>query len=463
MNTTIKRVIIKAIGVNTANRIYVSLMRDPKLVGYAINRLLHRNPKVMWPQSVFKFESTIPLSLEAIEDHLSIHNVCSHAGAHTIYIHRPEDIERLCPGLQARYPKPFGLKIFKSQSLSPDGTVYYTSVKTGTYTTPLAMWTVGSAREKLSVGNLLNLRGVTPKTHDLIWLTHPGSTNRMAAVVEHVGHDTVCGDEGIKFMQRFKRVLQEEHAIAVGKSFDDSRDFLPPTFNGNIVRGTNGSSYIDIQSFAFRNPKSVLNALMEKSSAATQLGSSKPPFRKGPYLCQTFPWIGITGKRDMSLRTTKIESMLRASGCELEGTRVLDVGCNLGLFMAYFLHKGASFCIGMDTPKTVELARKVLYFYGFSRFELIGTDLRNQELPDNDIMGEPINVLLSLTMRKHIGFPAWMKLVNWRFLVYEGAGSETLEQAIAAGTENFPDAKIVAQEVYQEGDSPPRPLILLRR
>ena len=462
MINTLKQLVVKAIGRDAANRIHASLKRDPRFARYAMKRLLQRRPKALWTQSVLSFESKIALNIESLENHFSKLKMCAHSGGHAIYLHRPEDIESLCPGLPARYPAPFGLKIFKSQSLSPDGTVYYTSVKTGTYTTPLAMWAVGSARDKLSVGNLLSLRGITPKVHDLIWLTHPTSTSRMAMVVEHVGHDIVCGNEGIQFMDRFKREIQEEGIVAVGKSFDSSSDFLPPTFNDNIVRGENGPLYVDIQTLALQHPKRALDGLVEKAAIAIKFDSDRS-IRKCVYPYKRVPWVNITGNRDMLVRTAKIESMLHEAGCELRGARVLDVGCSLGLLLAFFLSRGARFCIGMDRPEVVTWARRFLYHFGFSRFELIGADLRSYDMQDDAITGEPIDVMLLTSMSNHIGFPPWLEKVNWRYLIYEGHGGESLERAIELTDERFPGAAIITRDVYQDGDSPPRPLVVLRR
>ena len=139
---------------------------------------------------------------------------------------------------------------------------------------------------------------------------------------------------------------------------------------------------------------------------------------------------------------------------------MVDVGCNAGLFLAFFLWKGAAWCTGFDLPEVADVARRLLSTFAYTRFDVVGSDLREDGA--NGAVEGPIDVLLLLAITHHIGVPAWVKRLDWRYLVFEGAGREKLDSARARLLENFPAARVAAERVVQDGDSPPRPVILLR-
>ena len=449
----IRRLIIKVLGRHATDRIIASVRKDPQLARYAIKRMLHKQPKARWPQQVFRFESNITLDPELLATDLAEKGMCVHSGTHAVYVHEDADIEKLCPELLGRYPQQFGVKILKSRSLAPDGTVYYTSTQVKAYTTPLSMRVVGSVQEKLSVGNILSMHGVASRVYDLIWLEHPDSAPLMAMVVEHASHECVAGDEGVQFIERFKRIARQEGiSIVVRKN---SKDFRAPTFNDNIIRGKHGPIYVDIQNMAQLDPGNALDRLNGAAQVA-QIGDDSL------YSFQSVAKSNIISKSDVSVRTEKLEAMLRDAGFQFQDARILDVGCNLGMLMAFFLGKGASHCIGMDTPEVVEMTRRALFHFGYSRFDLIGGDLRSNEGWDNNADFHSVDLVLMLAMKKRIGFPEGLNRVGWTYLIYEGEKSEPLEKACKDIADSFPCATIVAHEVYQDSDSMPRPMVLLR-
>ena len=67
-----------------------------------------------------------------------------------------------------------------------------------------------------------------------------------------------------------------------------------------------------------------------------------------------------------------------------------------------------------------------------------------------------------LAMKKHIGYSEGLTRVDWRYLIYEGEEDEPVEKACRNVADAFPDATLIAHESYQDGDSPPRPIVLLQ-
>lgn len=383
---------IKLLGSHTTSRIIASVRKDPKIARYAIKRILHKHPRTLWPQQVISFESTIALNSELLAADFVERNMCIHSGAHAVYIHEQADIEKLCPELLQRYPQPFGVKIIKSRSPASDGTVHYTSTRTSPYTTPLGMWIVGTVREKLSVANILSTHGLTSRVYDLIWLEHEDSAPLMAMVVEHAGHESVTGDEGAQFIERFKKIAKQEGIAILARN--NSKDLCAPAFNGNIIRSNHGPVYVDIQNMTLFERRDEAERL--SSTAEVALSGNRWLFQHESYPYQNVHWPGVMGRCGVSVRAATVEALLFSIGFEFRKARILDVGCSLGMFMAFFLWKGASHCIGMDTPEVVEATRKILYYFGYSRFDLIGGDLQGHEVWEDNADSLSLSVDLGI-------------------------------------------------------------------
>ncbi len=447
----IKKLIMNLIGHGAAVRLRESLKYDPALLRFAFRRLRHKQPNVVWPQRVFSYELIIALDPKNLSTVLTDQGMCVHSGKHAAYIHEPTDIEKLSPGLSKAYPQPFGLKIFRSLSRSPDGSVYYTSTRNSAYTTPLAMWTVGSVREKLVVGNILHQHGIAPRVYDLVNLEHPDGPTLTALVTEHVGHELVRGDEGLELIERLRRVSRQEGIADVGHM--NSIDILPPNFNDNIVRGSRGPVYVDIQKLV------MLDA---KRPRASEVGGGIHTSKKvgSDELGKEADFVS---DRDATGQTLAMGSMLLEAGFEFHGARILDVGRELRQSVPFFLWKGAGHCLGIESPELVESTRRNLYRLGYSRFEVFSSESRCIGTGKNAFDSRPVDLMLIASNADIRELPEGLRRVEWEFLFCRGGENESVESTLQHVLDNFPGADVVNQKMHFDDHGHSRPMVLFRR
>lgn len=160
---------------------------------------------------------------------------------------------------------------------------------------------------------------------------------------------------------------------------------------------------------------------------------------------------------------------LARHGVSLERRLILDVGCNAGMMLYSALGSGAGWAIGWDRPEVIPSTRDLLLAVGASRFHLTGAELSPEYSLEKDIpphLRPALNesVVLYLSVHQHIGLLESLRHIPWRLLVYEGHQGETLQDAATALAPLLtePVRQIVAS-CLADGDSGPRPLIILRR
>jgi hypothetical protein len=316
----------------------------------------------------------------------------------------------------------------------------------------------GSAREKISVSNVLALRGLAPHVQDVVLMSHKLSPPVSVVVVEHCGHDEPDAAEGTAFVDKLRVGVAAARIEVLGPGFDEE-DFRAPSFRHNILRSPHGLRYVDIQNFVFRDYRATLRDALAAAADRAHWDESVP-FRRSRYRYQSLPMVGAIGKRDTAARSKLIEELLVDVGCEIERANVLDVGCNLGELRRYFLHRGARWCSGVDTPEVAEVTRYLSSPLGFSRFDVVGCDLR-QENPLDQLGFHRFDIVLCLSVAHHIGFPAWLHHLEWRFIVFEGPESMRLDECADQIQAVWPSAHVVKRLMTRDGDSAPRPLLLL--
>lgn len=223
----------------------------------AIKRLVCRD-KVRQRQTVFQsvpilrtnilFDSSPSYDLASVLDK---YDISYKSGRHSIYISDQSDLNKISGALVGRCLPAYGIKLFKSRELSPDGTPYYTSNILAPASTSWSMRAVGNISEKAVVSNLLHGAGVAPRVFDLIALEDENGTRHHAFIVQHVEGPVVHGDEGVRFLGQLKTVF-DRFGIAV-ISISEHCDMRPPYFRDNIIKDQTSTYYVDIQNFTIQD------------------------------------------------------------------------------------------------------------------------------------------------------------------------------------------------------------------
>ena len=214
-----------------------------------------------------------------------------------------------------------------------------------------------------------------------------------------------------------------------------------------------------IQNFGFDNPDERILLLGERINEVTHFGASTL-LRRPKYSYQSIPSLNIEGKRDSLFRVNFIDSFLSKNNISLNGENIMDVGCNLGLFIQYSLSQNANWCIGLDTPKIAEISRKYLYELGLLSFDVFGVDLKS----DISYLFKNIKfkVIFYMSIEGHIGFPNWLKSVKFDYILYEGHQDENIVQIKDKIKESLLDVNIISETMSQDGDSRARPVLLCK-
>ncbi len=313
-----------------------------------------------YPQSVPVFPSEIQFNTESgidLESILSTAGLICYSGRHSVYIGRKADICQINGDITKDYPANIGLKIIKSRQLAPDNTPYYTSSEIAPASTYWSMTAVGSMEEKKAVANLLYTQGVAPRVYDLIKILSENKAYHYAFVVEHINGSVLHGREGEHFISHFKEVLSLFGMDTI--SITEHSDLRPPVFRNNIICGTEGARYIDIQNFVLSDSELVrtierdflLNFLQSSDQTATIFTETESG---------RFDWESYSKSVDI------LSGILECNDISINEF-VIFTQSNLAVFfLPYLLHLGAPW-VHILEPKNTAIANW-MFLNGFSRF-----------------------------------------------------------------------------------------------
>lgn len=427
-------------------------------VPYLFKQSLRGQGTAAWPQTIFEIKTELALSSSVdIRAALNQLNLVWSEGGHTFYLPPQHALRQVVPGLPHDYPHEVGIKLIKGREISDDGTPYYTSSRLAPGSTRFTMKAVGSIRDKMIVANILSLYEAAPRVYDLVMLRH-GADSLFAMIIQHVKGKCPEVGRGLSFISTLRAIIESEGIIVLGDGFAH-KDFQPPNFNNNILEDNSANCYlVDFQNLAFRDLSESISKLLLTVQEVTHFGESRL-WRPDKYNYQSIPYLDVPGKRDLMARAQRLTGMI--ADHSITGSTVLDVGCNLGMFGAYLLSQGAYWYVGIDRPPVTEVAQKLLYYSGYSRFELVGCDLRDPGVM-HKVPFRQYDILLFLSMRKHIGLPEWLRDMDFKLLVYEGHEGETIAEASQLLQDHIAGLQSLGQAVWQDGDSPPRPVIVCR-
>jgi len=404
-------------------------------------------------QLIYEYESLIKSkNLSDFKSKLESNGISYFEGEFQIFITK----NNLSKVIKSDYEKSFGLKIIKSTEFGDCSTPMIMSKNVSDSSTYLHKKLVGSVSDVLTVENLLYHHNLSPRVFDLIKLKLDDAVY-FGLIVEDYGDEFVYGSEAETFLKDFFGICENIGIDIVGG--EDQSDFKPPKFKNNIVRdqSTKKIGYVDIQNF-YLNKSHFHKRLQDKINTYTPFGE-KSIFKKGLYAYQGGIGYGIKGKRDSELRLEKTKILLNRNNVSLIKQDVLDVGCNLGLFLFYSLSEGAKYACGLDTPEIAPVTRELLFSKSFTRFDVFGEDLRKAKL--KNLKKKKFNFVFYMSIEKHIGFPEWFTKLSIDWMLYEGHEGENhkiLLQKLKA--QNW-DKYIVDKDIIADGDSLKRPIFLL--
>lgn len=387
-------------------------------------------------------------------------------GCFIIYVPPQQGLQRLLGDLVNFYPKDSGFKFLKDLS-GPDESRYTGGGRQLPWEQRMLP---GKPSDQLRDACALELLGLGARIYDLTEVL-AGQTRMTCFVVQHVNGKSPSMEKGAKFLADLDAVVRSGIlGVAVPYAHSAHVDFSQPSFNGNLLEEVDGTvKYIDFQHFLLKDRTGLINSLLAEGVGDFQFGDVHF-LRKGrPYVYQTIPGLTLTGKRDSTVRWTRIRKMLADADIAVRGRLVLDICCNSGVMSAFALAEGAGWALGWDLPPVADMSRKVLKALGFTRFNIYGRELNEDYalLADIDARLAPRLsgcVVLYLAARRHIGLLQGLKAIDWRALVFEGHEREGLEEM--RGVVDFMDAHgahLAERCTCQDGDSEPRPLLLFLR
>lgn len=414
----------------------------------------------------FEVDLGAPTDAETLRAELLQRELAPAEGGWTFYLAPGEALDRVCPFLKQHYPPGVGLKLLKD--LRPPSQASYTphdqnpaagaALLRKLTPSPVALLRVAAALHRVGLG---------PKVWDLVHL-RSGGTDLTAYVVAPVDGGAPDASQHADFMARLRAVLDDGLIATAHPSAAASDDFAPPDGNGNlrVDPATGRALFVDFQGFVIPDEGKLLSSLADQGRDATHFGAGRFFRGGGSYLYQAIPGLE-PGKRDPEQRWHTVRDLLDGAGVGFEGRPVFDIGCNTGLMLYQALGAGASWACGWDMPEVAASAERLLGGLGATRVTLTGGAIA----PDTDFAaavpawaGEG-GVLFYLAVSDHIGFPDGVAALPWRHILYEGHADQGVGDQVERLRQVpwLKDAQLLGHRMAADGDSPPRPLLLLER
>lgn len=388
-------------------------------------------------------------------------------GGWTFYLPPGPALAAAVPALAAHYPPKVGLKLLKDLA-PPDWAKYVRYELNPAPGTGLMRKLTPDPKTLLRVAAALHAAGLGPKVWDLVHLRSDG-VDMTAYVVQHMNGPPSDDTGYAQFMVRMRRELDRGLIATLHPSAVEADDFRGPDCNSNLRldAGSDRALYVDFQAFIIPDEARYLSAMAAAGREVAHFGGRRF-FRGGAYLYQAIPGLE-PGKRDVAQRWSTIRELLAGAGVELAGRPVFDIGCNTGLMLYQALGEGAVWASGWDRPAVAAAAARLLAGLGATRVTLTGVHISGE----TDFIGalwphqrqQTDGVLFYLAVSDHIGFPQGVADLPWRHMLYEGHADQGVGDQVERLRQVpwLADARLVGHRMAADGDSPPRPLLLLQR
>ena len=167
------------------------------------------------------------------------------------------------------------------------------------------------------------------------------------------------------------------------------------------------NKFVDYHGFEIDLPK-FKSWLYERIKQDTHWGHKNDKNENYPY--QTFS--DFKGKRQTIYRIGK----LGLDQIDFKGKSVLDIGCNMGVFLYYAKEEGADKLVGVDIKEVIRLAELYEYYKTNGGIEFYGETLT----PDTIDKYGKFDVVLYLAMVHSLEYPEKLKKITKELLIFEG-------------------------------------------
>lgn len=429
-------------------------------------RRFHGHTPTPWLQSTLVFDVPLRASTAAaLHAELRAHDILVHEGRHTLYLPPQPGLDAVLGPVARAFGPGCGIKVLKRFAAPHEARYLHSTDALGE-----AALLGGIHRQALGAAALASV-GLGPRCLDVVHL-RAGSTSMTAMIVEHVEGRTPTLAEHARLLDALDQLRARGRLSLANPSGYACGDFEAPACNGNLLVSPEGLRYIDPQVLLFDVP-AVIDDVIEQHRDVLHFGDRLGVVNGGQrFLYQGLPGRRDVGRRDPDDRFGRLEPLLEAHGASLCGRVVFDVCCNAGLMMAGALHRGARWVVGWDLPPVAAAARELLPLLGAGRSTVVGRALQEPASLIDDVPshvhapGQAADgVCLFLAAWHHVGFPAGVGELPWRWLVYEGREHEeaAITDANVATMEARWQCRAVASQVIADGLCGPRPVVLVAR
>jgi hypothetical protein len=397
---------------------------------------------------------------------LKAKNIEFYEGGHTIYLPPQEQLKDLFYPLFSLYPQDAGLKILKDFKGANESRYVTKEVKPNHLTS--YCYVMSRPFELLRIANYLFLAALGAKIYDLIQIK-AGLKLYTAYVIQHITGQEPNADDWTIFLDNLRTEFRKRIIMPKNRDWLKHNDFCPPASYRNAIRSEKDNKlyYVDFQAFIFRNENKYLTNLTDRIREIVHFGK-KHWIRGSKYLYQSI-LNDNNGKRDTTFRWLWLKKLMQENRIDMSGKVVFDIGCNAGMMLHCALAEGAFWGLGWDKDDIAKSADSLLSALGDTRYNLFGGNISQvtdfySYIPHH-LRNKKDGILLLLAMRKHIGFPEYIKHLPVKYIIYEGHQDESVKEAQAFLKQacSIFNCRVLQIDEYQDGDSLARPLAILAK